>query len=282
MKKPLWFDTSIETFVDGPALADHGILKATLMSLWGFLATNSDGTYDYSHIDMDTVRRVANHPTWWETRKNDMLVLDLEVLDVNHPDWPYRDHIHDQLIEACQIYREAHPNIAIGYYGEIPRLAFYEPLYWKNQHTGQWDQYKEAYAKWHKVNRQALTNLDDDTLKITQKGLCAVVDRVFPSCYHPEQSVLPMPQSLQWWKDSHDGNIEESLRYQKPIIAYLCPQYNGSGPYFETGVWKEMLSHSLHHPYVDGVCVYQAVPAGTKFDANADWWKETLEVVGGH
>ncbi len=53
-----------------------------------------------------------------------------------------------------------------------------------------------------------------------------------------------------------------------------------SAEYFPAGVWEEMLQHSLDNPNTDGVCIYQAVVAGTEFDANAPWWTETLEVIG--
>ena len=78
----------------------------------------------------------------------------------------------------------------------------------------------------------------------------------------------------------HDGNVTESLQYQKPIIAYLSPQYQGRGEYFPAGVWKEMLQHSLDNPHTDGVCIYQSVIAGTAFDISTPWWTETLEVIG--
>ena len=76
------------------------------------------------------------------------------------------------------------------------------------------------------------------------------------------------------------GTFAESLQYQKPIIAYLTPQYQGRGEYFPAGAWKEMLTHSLTNKNVDGVCVYQSVVAGAEFDPSANWWTETLEVIG--
>ena len=53
-----------------------------------------------------------------------------------------------------------------------------------------------------------------------------------------------------------------------------------SAEYFPAGVWEEMLQHSLDNPYTNGVCVYQAVTAGTEFDATTPWWIETLQVIG--
>jgi hypothetical protein len=275
--KPIWFDTSINQFKNAPDIKSVGLHSATMMSSWGFFR-KLGGEYDYSHIDMETVKRVANDPKFWIGKESNMLVLDFEMLDLHTPDLPLRDHYHDQLIETVQIYREAHPGIAIGYYGELPQIAFYPPLY----KTGDpaWAHYKPHYEEWVSNNKHVLTNLDDATLETTRKGLCAAVDRVFPSCYSGRKEPLPMPESLKWWKASHDGNVEESLQYQKPIIPYLTPQYQGRGEYFPAGVWKEMLQHSLNNKNTDGVCIYQSVVAGTEFDPSALWWTETLEAIG--
>lgn len=274
--KPVWFDTSITGFTGAPDLSAFGMHSATLVTSWGFFRTFGK-EYDYSHVDFDTCKRVANHPTYWAGRESNMIVLDIETFDLHTHDLPARDNIHDQLIEAVQIYRNAHPGVAIGYYGNLPQVAFYPPLYGSDPI---WAQYKPDYETWVKNNKQFLTNLNDETLAVTRKGLCAAVDRVFPSCYHADKIALPMPQNMKWWKAMHDGNVVESLQYQKPIIPYLSPQYQARGEYFDAGVWREMLQHSLDNPNTDGVCIYQAVTAGTKFDASDPWWTETLEIIG--
>lgn len=274
--KPIWFDTSITSYNNAPDLSAFGLHSATLMTAWGF-CRKLGGQYDYSHVDIETVKRVANDPVYWIGKESNMLVLDLEIFDLHTTDLPLRDHYHDQLIEAAKIYRNAHPGIAIGYYGLLPQITFYPPLYGSDP---AWDHYKPDHDKWIANNKQVLGNLDDATLRKTHKGLCSVVDRVFPSCYHADKKALPMPENMRHWKAMHDGTVKESLRYQKPIIAYLTPQYEGRGELFPVGVWKEMLTHSLANKNVDGVCVYQSVVAGTEFDASAPWWTETLEVIG--
>lgn len=274
--KPIWFDTSITGFTGTPDLSAFGMHSATLVTSWGFFRAFGK-EYDYSHVDFDTCKRVSQDQKFWAGRESDMIVLDIETFDLHTPDLPLRDTIHDQLIEAVQIYRDAHPGVAIGYYGNLPQVAFYPPLYGSDPI---WAHYKPYYETWVANNKQVFSNLDDATLEKTQKGLCAAVDRVFPSCYHADKIALPMPANLKWWKAMHDGNITESLQYQKPVIAYLTPQYLGKGEYFPAGVWKEMLLHSLNNKNVDGVCVYQSVTAGTEFDPAANWWTETLEVIG--
>lgn len=274
--KPIWFDTSITGFANAPDLRTFGMHSATLMTAWGFFR-KLGGEYDFSHIDMDTVKRVAQEQKFWDGKESDMVVLNVEALDLHTPDLPLRDHYHDQMIEAVQIYRNAHPGLAFGFYGVLPQNAFYPPLYGTD---AVWDHYKPHYDTWVANNKHVLSNLDDLTLETTCKGICSVVDRVFPACYSGSKAALPMPGALKYWKASYDGNVTESLQYQKPIIAYLTPQYQGRGEYFDAGVWREMLQHALNNKCVDGVCIYQAVVAGTAFNPNAAWWTETLEVIG--
>ena len=274
MTKPIWFDTSITNFKNSPKLTDFGLHSATLMNTWGFFRVLG-GVEDYSHIDMETCKRVANHPTYWIGKESDMIVLDVEVLDMHTDDLCQRDLNHDQHIQALEIYREAHPGCAIGYYSTMPELDYYGPL--GNSGIPGWSHYKEHYEKWVARNKHFLTNVNNGDLTVRQHGLADVVDRVFPSVYQPIQ--LPLPENMRWWKIVHDGNVEEAAKYRKPIVMYLCPQYEDTTNYLPAGSFREMLSHSVSHPQVTGVCIYQSVVGNPEFDATADWWKETLEVV---
>ena len=269
MAKPIHFDTSYQTFIGAPRLQDHGLHSASMVSLWGLF----DGD-DYSRISYDACRRVANHPTWWSGRESDMIVLDCEVIPLHASSRTERDAAHDQLIEAVKIYREAHPGNAIGYYSELPQLDFYGSL--GNCGHQMWVHYKPHYENWVRNNKQFLYNYDDN-IRTNNKGLAAVVDRVFPSVY-PNAAHKDWSDWMQWWMVVLDGNVEQAEQYQKPIYVYLSPQWDGRSEYLQPGRWKQMLEYTLANKSVDGVVVYQSVAVGTVFDSSAAWWKETLEV----
>lgn len=274
-KKPICFDTSFQSFKNAPDLKSHGLHSATLINGWGLNKTFSDGSSDLSQIDFDTCRYAANHPTFWKGREADMIVLDEESLPVHTEDRCHRDHIHDQLIEAVKIYREAHPGCAIGYYAMMPEDNFYGPL--GNSGLPKWVHYKEYYDAWLVRNKHFRTNVDDKTLRTNNRGLAAYVDRVMPAVY----PYLPLPEYMTEWKIILDGNVKEATKYGKPVIPYLCPQFvdrEAGFPYVPAGVWKEMLEHALANDNVDGVCVYQVVNPELNFDYEANWWLETLEV----
>lgn len=268
--KPIHFDTSYTTLQNAPRLQDHGLHSATLVSQWGLF----DGD-DLSHISYEACRRVANHPEWWIGRESDMIVLDCEVIPLHSTSRKERDAAHDQLIEAVKIYREAHPGNAIGYYSELPQLDFYGPL--GNSGLPEWAHYKAHYESWVRNNKQFLYNYDDN-IRTNNKGLAAVVDRVFPSVY-PTLAHKYWTDWMQWWMIVLDGNVEQAEQYQKPIYTYLSPQWDGKGEYVQPGRWKQMLEYALANRSVDGIVVYQSIPVGTEFNADAAWWKETLEVV---
>lgn len=272
--KPIYLDSSFDK-PNAPDFQSLGFSRATLLTAWGFYRT-LNGAIDTDHIDLDVCRRVANHPTWWETQKDWMLVLDEEFLKVHTEDQPERDHIHDQLIDCVRIYREAHPHKAIGIYSMLPERNVYGAVYGSDPTSPYYEKYKAYYESWLEHNKQFLTNLNDDTLQPTQRGLASQVDRVFPGIY----SWFDLPAQMDLWKRQHDMNVWQAEQYQKPIMPYLCPQNQqvGGFPYYGEGVFAEMLAHSLAHPSVDGVLVYVS---GLDWSTQADapWWNELKAAV---
>lgn len=266
MLKKIAFDTSLDGFQNLPDLRGLGFARASLVTGWG-LYRKVGGEYDLDHIDMETAKRAANHPTWWKGRESDMIVLDEEALELHSDDLPVRDHQHDQLIECLQIYRQAHPGNAIGYYSRLPQRW---PAFSGNEDA--------SIAAWRARNRQFLQNVDDRTLQQTNRGLAAHVDRVFPSLYWWYE----LPGRFDDYTRFVDRNLEEAAIYNKPVFAYLCPQQQQPGfAYWQPGVWRRMLEYVLHHSLVDGVVIHVVVNADNKqWNDRSDWWIETQEVAG--
>lgn len=275
--KPIYFGNSAFNYAGLPDIGPLGIKKLTEITPWGFYR-KVNGVYDEDHIDMDTCRRVANDPEFWKGRESDMIVLDEEMLKQSDPDLCRRDIVHDELIEALKIYREARPGQAIGYYARLPEHNFYGPL--GNSGYPEWAHYKDYYAAWVEHNKYLNQNINNKTLERVNRGLSAQVDRVFPSCYC-NLAISTLPDFIKWWKIVIDGNVEEAAKYNKPIYPYLSPQFNGRlhEGFLPKGMFGEILEHTLSNPLVDGVVIYQTVPNQTPFDATADWWVELLAVL---
>ena len=259
-RKPICFDSSIDTYVGCPDYRKLGFSGVSLVSAWGLNKTLPDGSIEWGRIDPETCRYAANHPTWWTGREKDMIVLDEETLDHHHPDFLIRDANHDQLIEAVRIYRESHPGNAIGVYGIMPErnYASMKP----NSPEGK---------VWKQRNRELLSNIDNGTGKKTKKSLSAIVDRVFCSCYGWED----YPIGWENWIAYSTNSIKEATIYDKPVFVYLCPQKEpATGEpfvHYTNGTWKKMLDWSIANPLVDGVVIYQVVQPETVWNESAPW-----------
>jgi len=274
--KPVYFDSTIEVFTNRPDLRSLGFAQVTLITAWG-LHGRIGNTYDFTRLNLDTCRTVANYPGWWDSRKSDAIVLDEEHMPMHTDDLVARDVVHDQLIEAVRVYRLAHPGVAIGYYAKMPELDFYSSLKRKFPNGGWGDQ--SAAQAWLEHNRQFVENVNNRNLTYHRRGLLSQVDRVYPSVYqHWTNGDVMDP--FEVWKVVHDGNVEQAEQYQKPIMPYLSPKLHGGGEYLPAGTWQKMLEHSLDHPSVDGVVIFQGTNVTTEWDESATWWIETKQAIG--
>lgn len=248
-------------FANTPDFQALGFEHLTLLTSWAFFKGQ-----DRHRIDMATVMQAASHPTWWNGKETLPIVFDIETMALATHDEPRRDHEHDQLLEVVEYYRShpKHHHKALGFYGEMPQRDFFRAL----GHQG-----PERFAEWKKENRFFLFNLHDTTLE-RQRGLSAYVDRIYPSLYYW------YPQRIGEFATYADLQLHEASIYNKPIIAYVNPQVQTTGfPFWEPGVWRDMLGYVLNHPLVDGVVIYMDKTGDGKWNPDWPWWKETLEVI---
>lgn len=269
MTKRIYFDTTIDTFANAPDMRVDGFARATLMGNWGLFAT-VNGVYDTSKIDMETVKAAFSYPEYWRGRLSDPVIIDEEYLDYHGGN---RDAAHDQIIEVLRYYRYRLPGLAIGLYARLPEINFYGPLI---KYSSIFGTNIDYYEDWQDHNGHFFSNTNEATRRKTKRGLASQVDRVYPSIYSPLEYLGDT--WMKYWKIAFDSNIVESEQYHKPIYPYISPQYHSTGAFFSAGLWKEMLSHAMNHPSVDGVVVHLTVPHGTPWDDGADWWTETLAV----
>lgn len=247
---------------NAPDFLQFGFLPLTLLSSWGFFRTQG-GQLVTDQIDMKTVERVANH-SWWDDKKNAPIVFDIEVLPTATRDRPLRDHVHDQLIQVVNHYRNhsKHQHKALGFYGEFPVRDFFRATGLNGP---------EAYSEWQEENGFFLSSLNDTTLE-SERGLSSYVDRIYCDIYYW------YPDRIAEFEKYADENLRAAAVYNKPIIAYVSPNVQtGTMPFWEPGVWRDMLSYVWTHPLVDGVSVFGT--SRGQWDDSAAWWVETLEVL---
>jgi hypothetical protein len=255
-----------QTLRNAPDFKQFGFLPLTLLTEWGIFRTQG-GKYISNEIDMSVVRQMAAH-TWWDTpeKQSSPIVFNVETLPVTTVARPHRDYVHDQMRDLLLHYR-THPKHhykALGFYAQFPVRDFWRAI-----------KHREGYDQWQEENKYFLNGIHDQTLA-PERGLSVFVDRVYPSLYYW------YPQHLDLFPKYADENLKAAATYNKPIIAYVSPNVQVAGfPYWEKGVWRDMLSYVWSHPLVDGVCVFQIKSSTEPDDWNNEsvWWKETLEVL---
>ena len=268
--KLVYFDSTLDTFSNAPNVVSLGFARANLITSWG-LFRKSNGVYDTTRIDMDTVRSAFNYPEFWRGKETYPIIIDEEYLNYHDGN---RDTAHDQIIEVLRYYRSRLPGLSVGLYARLPEINFYGPLIKYSKLFGNNIDY---YLDWRDHNKDFFTNTNEATRKKTKRGLASQVDRVYPSIYSPLEYLGD--EWMKYWQVAFDANVAEAEQYQKPIYPYLSPQYSAIGKFFSPGLWKEMLTHALNHPSVDGVVVHLTVPTHMPWNDDAIWWKETNEVI---
>lgn len=271
MTKLVHFDSTLDLFTHAPNMRDIGFARANLITSWGLFAT-VNGKYDTSKIDMATVRAAFNYPEFWRGKERDPVIIDEEYLDYHDGN---RDAAHDQIIEVLRYYRSRLPGAALGLYARLPEINFYGPLI---NHSHIFGRNIDYYRDWQEHNKHFFSNTNEATRKKTKRGLASQVDRVYPSVYCPLDYMGD--GWMKYWQIAFDANVTESEQYHKPIYPYLSPQYHSTGAFFSAGLWRQMLTHALNHPSVDGVIVHLTTANQTPWDESAAWWQETLSVIG--
>lgn len=241
-----------------------GMQRLTLLTQWAFFRKQGDERI-VNEIDMQTARNAADNASWWAGQEDRPIVFDVETLPVTSNDEPLRDHIHDQLIDLVNLYRNhpLHHYKALGFYANLPRRDFQRAM---------GNQGPSGIEQWHKENRNYLFNLNDTTLE-RQQGVASYVDRVYPSLYYW------YPDRLSDFEPYADANLHEAAIYKKPIIPFLCPNVQQAGfPFWDAGVWGRMLQFVKDHTLTNGLVIF--VIGTGQWDENASWWQETKEVLG--
>jgi hypothetical protein len=158
---------------------------------------------------------------------------------------------------VLQWFREAAPNLRMGFYGTIP-----VPDYWRAIR----DPTSADFKAWQQ---------DNDRLDLIAKD----VDVLFPSIY-------TFYADRQGWVAYAIAQIAEARRKAsgKPVYAFIWPQYHESnqllgGRFLEADYWElELLTV---RQYADGLVIWggwgNSGPA--EWDEGASWWRVTKTLL---
>jgi len=188
------------------------------------------------------------------------VTLDIEAWSFESGDIDETIRKYEQTIHT---FKQANPNARIGFYAVVPQIVIHK---WrKMRYTENAD-----YSKW----------LNTD-LKL--KPIADKVDLFFPACYTYTDDTVS-------WKESVIATIKEIKKYSadKPIYAYVWPQYHGGFPkaiqFVDPKVWKFELE-TLYN-LTDGIVIWTSdkdVHKNTIYwDESMPWWQVTKTFIRQH
>jgi len=187
---------------------------------------------------------------------------DLAIIDIEH--WPLQGNSGlvqgsvKKYTTVLQTFREAAPDLLLGYYGAPPVRDYWRAVKDPSHHE---------HSAWMAENDQL-------------KPLANAVDIFFPSLYtfYPDQA---------GWKKYAIAQIEEARRYGngKPVYVFLWPQYHDSnhllsGQYLPADFWR--LELETAQKYADGIIIWGGWGSHNRpaaWDEEAAWWKVTKEFM---
>lgn len=184
---------------------------------------------------------------------------DFAVIDIEH--WPnhgnpqvLKKSLHNY-IQVLQWYKQAEPNLKVGYFGILPLTKRYMSSPPKQKYFNRWKQ-------------------NNDKLE----PLAQKVDAFFPYLY-------TYSRDKKQWVANAKYTIQEARRYQgdKPVYVFLWPQYYGQdhkeldGKYIDKDFWKLQLQTA--RKYADGIIIW--FPYKTKWSvaSKAPWWEVTQQFL---
>jgi hypothetical protein len=164
-----------------------------------------------------------------------------------------RDRAIDEMSNIADWIHEANPNLTIGYYGQIPQRDYWSFI---------------------------LPGLSEDLDKLKQRNqkfqaLVDHVDVLFPSLY-------TFYNDRENWKIYAKGMIKEAKKYNKPIYAFIWPQYHPGTSFIDGAFWRLQLEE-LYALGIDGVVIWggylQQWDVSALDDDPNNWWYQTLDFM---
>jgi hypothetical protein len=179
--------------------------------------------------------------------------LDVKlVLCVDIEDWPVIGDANvvsssiDKYTTVASVIRDTNPAVKFGFYGVFPVRDYWRAIGQRGP---------KQYDTWVQENNRL-------------KPLAEKVDFVFPSLYtfYPDE---------KQWVNFAIANLKEARKYNKPVYAYLWPQYHDStiykGRHIPGSYWRLQLETCLK--YADGIVIWGG--HDEHWDEDAPWWIET-------
>jgi len=179
-----------------------------------------------------TKEAAAAHPA------NQPVILDYE-------EWKLPDEI-DKHIQIVDWWREARPELRIGYFGIIPQVA-----YWPSISGGKQKQ------DWQRFNA-SLGMSRNNKGQFVPRGLIDVVDFICPQLYSFYPNGGGWDHEALWFSHYAPATIDASRNYQKPVYPFVWQRIHDEQHKFDVLLSDEHFEAQIRYclDNADGVCIW--------------------------
>ena len=207
------------------------------------------GTATASTVFMDLEHLPTNFRDAWD-HDGDHNTPAISITDSD------RDRAITEMADIADWIHEANSDLTIGYYGVVPQRDYWSFV----------DPTRSAELAELKLRNQKFAALAEH------------VDVLFPSLY----TFYNQPED---WKVYAKGMIAEAKKYNKPVYAFIWPQYHSGsfGGSFIDGAYWRMQLEELYALGIDGVVIWggylQVWDDSALDDDPTNWWYQTLDFM---
>jgi hypothetical protein len=228
-------------FVDIPDLTALGFRDVTVVytgELWPRTASKTEP--DLRFISETTIPRIRRRPA-------DLVILDVEHWDLSDVGEATLERNIDRYVSMLETFRHELPNVRLGLYGMLPIRSYWIPVGGDPAKLRDW-----------RLSNQRLRRLGD------------AVDVIFPSLY-------AFYDDIDGWLTYASANIAEARCYQKPVFAFIWPQYHKSRELIGGAFWRLQLETIFKH--ADGMVVWSPAKGKQRWNPDAPWWLQTVDFL---
>lgn len=247
-KSALIFDGTL--YSDKPNMDTLGIQHITILYVSQFWPNWDKGISKDELPKKEIVLKLAREAN----KKGSLVAIDIEHWPLTGDDTEVKNSIN-KFSKVIRWFREEAIGIRLGLFGVMP-IADY--------HRSRKPQESNDHKKWKKENERL-------------RPLAELVDVVFPHTY------TFFPKQAEWQQFAIQ-NVQEALRYGKPVYLFLWPQYSETNrelrhKYVSADFWKMQLETA--HQNADGIVIWGGWGDGkpATWDEDASWWQVTKEFI---
>ena len=201
-----------------------------------------NGKYDSSRHSVKRTKK------YFPRNAQGPVIVDIEVW---HLTPETRDDIYGKMLSVSNTVRAIAPRKQVGLYSMLPVRNYWTPRKFKPTDP--------EYQKWTANNQGNI------------KKIGPLFDFLAPSVY-----TFYEKDTMETWSLYANANLEEGVVADKPIYAFVWPNYTGTKNPIPDKLWRQQLRYLRDHKHCNGVFIFSSVAA------KHDWQTAVAEELLNH